>query len=113
MALVSARLHLLFLNECPQTSLQLNFAYDAHASAGNRETEVHEVVEGEADCVALLALDFVHQLSCENLGDDRVFSFQVVVPPLVGLLLPGQIIEIHFFIWSFGFHFVEFFAQSV
>jgi len=85
-AFESALLHLLGFHESVEAALEVDHTRHTNARPGERQAQVHEVVECEALVLAGLALQPVHELPREYVRDDGVVSIFVILPPLVALL---------------------------
>lgn len=71
------------------------------------DLQVHEGVEGAGAVVALGAGGAGEQLALEDVGDDRVFSFERVLPPAFGLLMQRQFVEVQLLVLRLLSHAVQ------
>lgn len=112
-ALVAALLHALRADETLEAVGEADIPSDLHPAAGNRNAQVHEVVESQTRVATVQTLNPVHQLASEQVRDYGVVSVLVVLPPFFRLLFNSEVVEVEFFIGLFLCDSVELFMDAV
>ena len=61
----------------------------------------------------MLALDFAHELTLENVSYDRIINGLVMSPPAFTLFMPFEVVKVNFFIPWLSLNSVKLLMQAI
>jgi hypothetical protein len=98
--LIPTFFHFLWLDELFETFIQVHISCDPHTFPWYWNAQIHKVIKCITAVTTMLALYLIHQLTCEEVGYDRVISFFIVFPPVIALFIYCQLIKVHFLVFG-------------